>query len=107
MTEEIRDLLNFPHEIGQPLVLKGKSGNTYGRIVGLEGTDYHGQYPIVVFVTPHGSEIRIGVIGTVFVKAHLEVPDEKGMEKLAEFEQDALRTGQWYNGKLPLPDNQI
>jgi hypothetical protein len=106
-SDKIIDLLNFPHQIGQPLVMCFGDKKVYGRIVGLEGTPVGGdgfstQYPIVIFCSPHGTEVRTGIAGLkVFSGAHFEVPNEEDMRALREFEQRALAMGNWYNDKLP------
>jgi hypothetical protein len=95
-------LLGFPHQIGQPLVMCFGDKKVYGRIVGLEGTRVGNQYPIIIFCSPHGTEVRTGIAGLkVFSDAHFEVPNEEDMRALQEFEQQALAMGNWYNDKLP------
>jgi hypothetical protein len=84
---------------GMPCVLRG----IVGRIVGEseEGSwDTIGDkrmYSIPLFSTPHGTVYKTGI-------SHLSKIDDMGLEKLNEFEKDALsKGGSFYANYLKLP----
>jgi len=103
--KDIVDVGFSAREVGQPVVWIGERGKTYGRIVELDGTPLEGQYPILTFCTPHGSSVKSGILGAVvFTKSYFAEPSEDDLARLRAFEQDALRKGEWYDGRLPKPD---
>lgn len=67
-----------------------KLGEAVGRIVGFDESSTmspDGQYPIVLWGTPHGNVIRTG-------RCHIErIVSEQDFELLAGFEQDAIDKG--------------
>jgi hypothetical protein len=74
--------------------IPAKVGEVVGRITGLEGDSYHGEFPIVILTTPHGSTVRSG---RCFVKLEL---DEEEIERLAYCERQVPCCMPLYGGKL-------
>jgi hypothetical protein len=86
------------YEMGMPCMF----GETVGRIVGESDKGSWGiindieMHSIPLFATPHGTIIKTGVL-------HLSEMTDEGMERLMEYEMDALKKnghGNLYAGKL-------
>jgi hypothetical protein len=69
-------------------------GEMVGRIVGLKGTPFGDEYPIIEVGTPHGT---ILYAGRCYVRLDLS---EAELEQLRQFEEDAARCKELYAGRL-------
>lgn len=69
--------------VGDPILLEFGDAKTYGRVFNVEGTPFHGVFPIICLRTPHGSILRSG---RVWVRRIVSVED---LARLADLEAAA------------------
>lgn len=83
-------------KIGQAVALsktRNQEQSVVGRIIKLHGTKLCEVSSIIEFSTPHGSIVKTGI-------AYCYDPNERELERLKEYEEDARNKNTFYRGLL-------